>query len=74
MSQEEQAVKLFDVVNFDVIHFLRLGFAPKVCYFVSKVSSFSPVLAISEVGREDGKEGNIRLVKVEQVSTKFDQN
>ena len=42
-------MKLFDVVNFDVIHFVRLGFAPGPCDFVSKVSSFSPILAIAEM-------------------------
>ena len=46
---EEQALKLYDVQNFDVIHFVRLDFAPGECEFVSKVSSFSPVLAIAEL-------------------------
>ena len=46
---EEQALKLYDVQNFDVIHFVKLGFAPGECEFVSKVSSFSPVLAIAEL-------------------------
>ena len=46
---EEQSLKLYDVQNFDVIHFVRLGFAPGECEFVSKVSSFTPVLAIAEL-------------------------
>ena len=49
MSELEQSVKLFDVLNFDVIHFFKLGFAPGECDFVSKLSSFSPILAICEL-------------------------
>ena len=72
----EQTLKLFDTLNFDVIHFIKLGFAPGECDFVSKINSFSPVLAVAELPSADGLEttGLIRLVKVEQVSTKHDQN
>ena len=44
-------MKLFDVVNFDIIHMAKLGFIPTVCEFVNKVSSFSPLLAIGEQGK-----------------------
>ena len=84
MCEQEQSLKLFDVLNFDVIHFARLDFAPGECCFVSKVASFSPILAVAQIPQqaEDGEsgddllrqEGVIRLVKVEQVSTKLDQN
>ena len=59
-----------------MIHFIKLGFAPGDCEFVSKVNSFSPVLAVAELPAEEEQEptGAIRLVKVEQVSTKHDQN
>ena len=71
--------------NFDVIHFMRLGFAPGECEFVSKVSSFTPILAVAELSSpsEESQEdqaavesvqGAIRLLKVEQVSTKLDQD
>ena len=46
---QEQSFKLFDVLNFDVIHFMRLGFAPGDCAFVSKVTSFTPILAVAEL-------------------------
>ena len=83
---QEQTVKLFDVQNFDVIHFMRLGFAPGECEFVSKVSSFTPILAVAELSSPPSEEsqedqaavelvqGAIRLLKVEQVSTKLDQD
>ena len=44
-------MKLFDVVSFDIMHMVKLGFVPTVCEFVHKVSSFSPVLAIGEQGQ-----------------------
>ena len=80
VCQEEQSIKLFDVPNFDVIHFIRVGFAPGECDFVSKVTSFSPILAVAELPINGGEDpeakasaaGAIRLVKVEQVSTKMD--
>ena len=58
VSDQEKALKLYDVQNFDVIHFIRLDFHPGECEFVSKVSNFSPILAIVELpGRnEENKE------------------
>lgn len=47
VCESEQAVKLFDVLNFDVIHFMRLDFAPGECEFVCKATSFTPILAIA---------------------------
>jgi len=44
------------VLNFDVIHFMRLGFAPGECEFVSKASSFTPILAIAELPNSPGEE------------------
>ena len=32
---QERSIKLFDTLNFDVIHFLRLDFSPGVCEFVT---------------------------------------
>jgi len=56
VCQQEQSVKLYDVLNFDVIHFMRLGFAPGECEFVSKASSFTPILAIAEMPNSSGEE------------------
>ena len=55
-------MKLFDVVNFDIMHMAKLDFVPSVCEFVDDVSSFSPILAIGEQN-----EPTIRIVNVEQV-------
>ena len=54
-------MKLFDVVNFDIMHMAKLDFIPTVCEFVNKASSFSPILAI---GEQD--QSIIRLVNAEQ--------
>ena len=63
----EQSVKLFDVLNFDVIHFFKLGFAPGECDFVSKLSSFSPILAICELPKKPSSpSSNQEEVKDEQ--------
>ena len=51
ICQAEESLKLFDVANFDIIHMTKLGFAPSVCEFVNKTSSFSQVLAIAEHGK-----------------------
>lgn len=48
------------MLNFDVIHFLKLDFVPGVCEFVSKVSSFTPILAVAElppIATEDEETG-----------------
>ena len=60
VCQAEESLKLFDVVNFDIMHMTKLGFVPTVCEFVNKVSSFSQVLAIGELGKPV-----IRLVNAE---------
>lgn len=78
VCETEQTLKLFDVLNFDVIHFFKLGFSPGDCAFVSKVNSFSPVLAVAEIpsAEEDATNstgGAIRLVKVEQASSSLEQ-
>lgn len=73
----EQTLKLFDVLNFDVIHFFKLGFSPGDCAFVSKVNSFSPILAVAEIPTDPespGAAGAIRLVKVEQASSSLEQH
>ena len=57
----EESMKLFDVVNFDIMHMAKLDFIPTVCEFVNKASSFSPILAI---GEQD--QSIIRLVNAEQ--------
>ena len=55
-------MKLFDVINFDIMHMAKIDFVPTICEFVDNVSSFSPILAIGEQG-----EPTIRIVNVEQV-------
>ena len=50
---QEQSVKLFDVLNFDVIHFMQVGFTPGECEFVNKVSNFTPILAVAEISNPD---------------------
>ena len=57
----EQSIKIFDVVNFDLMNMIKLNFIPNQIQFVNVKSSFQPLLAVSE------KESpNLRLIKTEQ--------
>jgi len=56
----DESMKLFDVVNFDIMHMAKLDFVPSICEFVDDVTSFSPILAIGEQN-----EPTIRIVNVE---------
>ena len=42
------ALKVFDVVNFDLMHMIKLKFTPDLCEFIHKSSSFSSIIAISQ--------------------------
>ena len=48
VSGPDQSVKIFDVVNFDLMHMVKLKFVPDCCEFIQKKSSFSAVLAVAE--------------------------
>lgn len=53
--------KLFDVLNFDLIHMVKLTFAPSICSFIEKANQFSPLLAVGEVDQPI-----IRVIRAEQ--------
>jgi hypothetical protein len=48
VSGHDSALKVFDVVNFDLMHMIKLKFIPDVCEFIHKSSSFSSLIAIAE--------------------------
>ncbi len=48
VSSKDSALKIFDIVNFDMMHMIKLKFVPDQCEFIHKKSSFSAVVAISE--------------------------
>lgn len=45
---EEKCIRVFDVLNFDLINMIKVNFTPQLIQFVSKVS-FSPILAATEL-------------------------
>lgn len=47
VSSKDSALKVFDVVNFDLMHMIKLKFVPDLCEFIHKATSFSSVIAIS---------------------------
>jgi peptidylprolyl isomerase domain and WD repeat-containing protein 1 len=52
MSHQDRAIKVFDVVNFDMIHQIELNFTPATCCWIHQQNSSRGVLAVSS--REDG--------------------
>jgi peptidylprolyl isomerase domain and WD repeat-containing protein 1 len=47
-SDQDKKVKLFDVVNFDMINIIRLDFTPAAMEFVHGQDALMCLLAISE--------------------------
>ncbi|KAH6912640.1 peptidyl-prolyl cis-trans isomerase [Coprinopsis sp. MPI-PUGE-AT-0042] len=45
---EDQTAKVFDVVNFDMINIIKLGFTPLACCWVHKSGQAQGILAVSE--------------------------
>jgi peptidylprolyl isomerase domain and WD repeat-containing protein 1 len=60
VCSKDQALKVFDVLNFDLMHMIRLKFVPDMCEFIHKASSFSSVIAITQY-----QEAVIHLIKAE---------
>ncbi len=60
VCSKDQALKIFDVLNFDLMHMIRLKFVPELCEFINKHSSFSSIIAVTQF-----RESNIYLIKSE---------
>jgi len=56
----DMTFKLFDVINFDLIHMVKLTFAPSICSFIEKSNQFSPLLAVGEVDQP-----TLRIIRAE---------
>ena len=61
LVSEEKFIKVFDVVNFDLMNMIKVNFTPNLMQFVSKHNMFAPVLAVSEMGS-----ASMRLIRAEQ--------
>jgi peptidylprolyl isomerase domain and WD repeat-containing protein 1 len=48
VSSKDQTLKVFDVVNFDLMHMIKLKFTPELCEFINKHSSFTSIVAITQ--------------------------
>ncbi|KAK2465315.1 hypothetical protein APHAL10511_002669 [Amanita phalloides] len=55
-TSEDGTAKVFDVVNFDMINIIKLGFAPHACCWVHRRGQAQGLLAVS-----DSQTGTIRL-------------
>ncbi|KAL4402672.1 Peptidyl-prolyl cis-trans isomerase Cyp15 [Malassezia pachydermatis] len=68
-------VKVFDVINFDLIHMLQLPYTPRACAWVHRRGSADTVLAIAEehspsIHFYDGHGGNEPLYTVDKLHKK----
>eukprot|EP00347_Sterkiella_histriomuscorum_P006628 403352043 len=60
VSGKDQTIKIFDVVNFDLMHMVKVKFIPDVCEFIHKKSSFSAIIAVAEFNQP-----KIHIIKAE---------
>ena len=56
----EKSIKIFDVVNFDLMNMIKLNFSPSLIEFVNVKTSFQPLLAVAELDS-----ATVRIVKTE---------
>lgn len=59
-SPKDECVKIFDILNFDMIHFIKLKFVPYLCEFVN--DSKDPQLKVAVTEKDTG---NIHILKAE---------
>lgn len=59
-SPKDESIKIFDILNFDMIHFIKLKFVPYYCEFVN-ISS-DPQLKVAVTEKDSG---NIHILKAE---------
>ncbi|XP_076800804.1 peptidylprolyl isomerase domain and WD repeat-containing protein 1-like [Clavelina lepadiformis] len=52
----DEALKVFDVINFDMINMLKLGFKPSICEWVFSSGDRKALVSVAEVGK-----GTIRI-------------
>ncbi|KAG1822732.1 uncharacterized protein BJ212DRAFT_1444982 [Suillus subaureus] len=69
---EDGSAKVFDVLNFDMINMLKLGFTPHACCWVHRRGQAQGLLAISEQGTGtiwlyDGRGNDTPLLTIEKL-------
>ncbi|KAG1751126.1 hypothetical protein EDB19DRAFT_1893208 [Suillus lakei] len=69
---EDGSAKVFDVLNFDMINMLKLGFTPQACCWVHRRGQAQGLLAVSEQGTGtirlyDGRGNDTPLLTIEKL-------
>jgi len=59
-SSKDDALKIFDILNFDMIHFMKLEFTPYLCEFLNKSNNPELILVVTEKNS-----GNMHIIKGE---------
>ena len=57
-SPKDESLKIYDIINFDMINFIKLTFVPNVCCFINKNNDPALLIAVSEKESE-----NIHIIK-----------
>ncbi|KAF9046595.1 peptidyl-prolyl cis-trans isomerase [Panaeolus papilionaceus] len=69
---EDMTAKVFDVVNFDMINIIKLGFKPHSCCWVHKRGQYQGLLAVADatsgtIRLYDGRGGDTPILTVDSV-------
>jgi peptidylprolyl isomerase domain and WD repeat-containing protein 1 len=59
-SFKDELIKVFDVLNFDMINFIRPNFIPNLCEFINRYNDPNLLIAVTEKGT-----GNIHIIKAD---------
>lgn len=47
-SSKDEFLKIFDIINFDMINFVKLSFTPYLCEYISEENNANMLIAVSE--------------------------
>ena len=62
-SVKDEYLKIYDIINVDMINFIKLNFFPFLCEFISKSDLMTKICAVSEKER-----GNIYIIDIKKNS------
>ncbi|XP_064625093.1 peptidylprolyl isomerase domain and WD repeat-containing protein 1-like [Lineus longissimus] len=72
---EDKTLKVYDIVNFDMINMIKLGFVPSCCYWIFAAGDATPAVAVAEKDSSkicvyDGKGTSEPLQVLEKIHSK----
>ncbi|XP_013401438.1 peptidylprolyl isomerase domain and WD repeat-containing protein 1-like isoform X2 [Lingula anatina] len=71
---DDKTLKVFDVINFDMINMLKLSYVPHCCSWIYAAGDAIPALAVSEKGNKiyiyDGRGSDVPIETLEKIHYK----